>query len=179
MGFMFVFGEELSFLIYNDKSAAYFIKIIAPLIPIMYIDMTTDGMLRGLDKQTYIMGINIVDSFLSVLLIYFLVPVWAVKAYVFVIYFTEIVNFILSYRKLYKMRNIGMSFFINGIFPCISVFLSTFSVKTVFVKYSISINALSITLCAVTSLFLYIVFLKAFKCVSKEEIAWIKSIFKN
>ena len=71
---MLVFAKDLSIVIYQSTDAAYFIALIAPLIPIMYLDMTTDGMLKGLDKQLEIMKINVLDSVLCVVLVFLLVP---------------------------------------------------------------------------------------------------------
>jgi stage V sporulation protein B len=52
------------------------------------------------------MLVNILDSLTSVLLVWYLLPAHGVAGYIFVIYFTEVFNFVLSIGKLYKMMKI-------------------------------------------------------------------------
>ena len=39
-----------------------YIRILSPLVPVMYTDTVTDGMLKGLDQQIQSMRYNIIDS---------------------------------------------------------------------------------------------------------------------
>ena len=68
----------------------------------MYIDNVIDAILKGLDKQVTVLKINILDSVTSILLIYFLIPTFGINSYIFIIYFSEIFNFVLSYLALKK-----------------------------------------------------------------------------
>lgn len=96
----FIGAPLFSNIIYKTDEAVQYIRILAPLIPIMYMDTVTDGMLKGLDKQFSSMIYNIVDSFICVLLVYFLLPIYSVKGYIFILYISEIINFTLSFSKL-------------------------------------------------------------------------------
>ena len=98
--FFFAFSTPLSLIIYKTNEAAKYIKILSPLIPIMYTDMITDGMLKGLDQQVYSMRCNIIDSALCVVLVPILLPRYSVNGYIFVLYISEIINFILSINRL-------------------------------------------------------------------------------
>ncbi len=101
--FMFFFADMLGTVIYKSSDAGYYIRILAPLIPIMYTDMTIDGCLKGLGQQVWSMGINILDSAVGLLLVWWLLPIHALKAYLFIIYFTEILNFLLSVWRLWQI----------------------------------------------------------------------------
>ncbi len=105
---IFRYSSELSRLLYDNDLAAKFIRIFALLVPVMYLDSITDGILRGLGKQMYCMWVNIGDSVTSVILVYFLLPKYALAGYVFMICFTEIVNFAFSYYKLKKSADIRL-----------------------------------------------------------------------
>ena len=106
-GFFFYFtAPTLSIIIYKSKEAAKYIKILSPLVPIMYTDMITDGMLKGLDGQIHSMKYNIIDSAICVILVYFLIPVYSVNGYIFILYFSELLNFILSTSKLFRLCSI-------------------------------------------------------------------------
>jgi len=99
-------ADPLSLLIYKTKEAAQYIKILAPLVPIMYLDTVTDGILKGLDQQIYSMRYNIIDSALCVILVYFLLPKYSIKGYIFILYLSEIINFYLSFNRLIKICDI-------------------------------------------------------------------------
>ena len=70
----FFYSEKLSLLIYQDLEIASYLKIICPLLLFMYLDSAVDSMLKGLDKQLWVMYCNILDSVVSIFLICFLVP---------------------------------------------------------------------------------------------------------
>lgn len=96
-----ILGAPLfSRMIYKTDEAVQYIRILAPLIPVMYLDTITDGMLKGLDKQFSSMIYNIFDSLICVILVYFLLPIYSVKGYIFILYISEIINFSLSFNKL-------------------------------------------------------------------------------
>lgn len=109
--FFFSFASPLSEIIYKSKEAAKYIKILSPLIPVMYTDMVTDGMLKGLDQQVYSMRYNIIDSAMCVGLVYYLLPKFSVNGYLFILYISEIINFILSIGRLNKICDIGLRCF--------------------------------------------------------------------
>lgn len=62
-------------------------------MPVMYLDMAVDGMLKGLDQQLSSMRYNIIDSGLCVILVYFLIPRYSVKGYIITLFVSEILNF--------------------------------------------------------------------------------------
>ena len=76
----------------------------------MYMDTVTDGMLKGLGQQLYTMGVNIADAALSLAMVFWLLPIYAVKAYIFMIFTTECINFILSMLRLVRMAEVRINF---------------------------------------------------------------------
>ena len=66
------FSEELGYVVYGSAYAGYFVMQLAPVIPIMYLDHVADNMLKGIGEQMYSMWVNIVDSLLSVFLVFVL-----------------------------------------------------------------------------------------------------------
>ena len=96
----------ISELIYGTREIVVYLRILAPLIPLMYMDNVTDGMLKGLDEQVASMRYNIIDSALCVVLVRVLLPVSAVKGYLFILYLSELFNFYLSFRRLITVCDI-------------------------------------------------------------------------
>jgi stage V sporulation protein B len=105
-GMFFTFAEALSLRIYGNADAAPYLQLLAPLVPIMYLDMSVDGMLKGLDEQRASMFYNILDSALCCLLVYLLLPRIAVKGYIIVLFVSELFNFYLSLRRLLTVTHV-------------------------------------------------------------------------
>jgi len=101
--FLFLFSDMLGQGIYKSAEAGHYIRLLAPLVPIMYTDMSLDGCLKGLGQQVWSMGINIVDALSGLVLVWWLLPKYALTAYIGIIYFTELLNFVLSYGRLRKI----------------------------------------------------------------------------
>ena len=94
------FGGALGEAVYGSAEAGRYIRLLAPLVPVIYTDMVVDGCLKGLGQQVWSMGINILDAGMGVLLVWQLLPVGALRAYIGIIYFNELLNFTLSVLRL-------------------------------------------------------------------------------
>ena len=105
---LFIFADKLGVRIYSSPEAGDYLRLLAPLIPIMYTDMVADGCLKGLGQQLWCMGINLLDALLGVLLVWQVLPVFALKGYICIIYFNECLNFALSIMRLGKVTKIRL-----------------------------------------------------------------------
>lgn len=102
---LFIFAPQLSKIMYKNTDVIIYIKVLAPLVPIMYIDNVVDAILKGLDKQVTVLKINILDLITSIFLILTLIPIYGINGYIFIIYFSEILNFSFSFYALKKALN--------------------------------------------------------------------------
>ncbi len=102
-GMMACFGYELGEAIYKSREAGMYIRILAPLIPIMYVDSSVDGVLKGMGEQVYSMVVNIIDALSSVILVWLLLPRMGLWGYVVAIYVTETLNTTLSLCRMLRM----------------------------------------------------------------------------
>jgi len=100
---IFVFSDELSNLIYHKTEIAKYLRILAPLIVIMYLDIVIDGILKGLDAQVDVMVVNVFDCIVSIAFIYFLVPFLGFSGYIISIFISEVIDFSLSGYRLLKI----------------------------------------------------------------------------
>lgn len=108
-GFL-LFGEELGSCLYSSSEAGSFIRLLAPLVPLMYLDHVTDAMLKGIGLQFYSMVVNIADSLLSILLVMLLLPRFGAVGYVYVIMIAEAFNFLCSYIGMRRKICAGLTF---------------------------------------------------------------------
>ena len=70
----------------------------------MYVDIIIDNILKGLDAQAKSMVINIIDLVITTSFIFFFVPIFGIKGYIFSIFISEILNLALSLRVLLKIE---------------------------------------------------------------------------
>ena len=103
---LFILSETLGKAIYHSEDAGYYIRIFSLLVPIMYMDIVTDGCLKGLGQHLYSMSFNIIEAFIGVILVYFLVPKFALNAYIGILFFEELFNFTLSFWRLSRVTDI-------------------------------------------------------------------------
>ena len=96
---LIVYAEDLGELFYGSQQAGAFLRIMAPIIPLMYVDSIVDGMLKGLDQQAYSFRYNFIDS---------IIPLFGVKAYIFILFLSEIFNASLSISRLLKVARVDV-----------------------------------------------------------------------
>ncbi len=128
-GIMLFFSFELGNVIYPQTHAGKYIRMIAPLIPVMYLDTAVDAILKGLGEQVYSMWVNIIDSSLSVLLVIILLPLFGIDGYIITVYFTELINAAMSITRLISVSKIRPSLYRNVFIPLFSVIISAVAVN--------------------------------------------------
>lgn len=126
MGFFWCFSEELNDMIYPNVDVSFYMKLLCPLILLMYIDNIVDSILKGLDKQVSVMGINIIDLTSSIFLIYFLLPWQGIKGYIVVLFISEVINGLLSLLLLIKETKLKIDFSNWILKPFFSIFFLNF-----------------------------------------------------
>lgn len=181
MGIMFSYASELSAAIYKNADVAPFIKILSVIIPIMYTDMIIDSFLKGLDKQVDSMKYNILDAFLCVVLVYFLIPKMAIKGYIITIFASEIINFALSLRKLISITSFKMNVMESIVKPlfCVAASISVTNILISAAIFAALPIALAVTVKICLASIIYFIALSIFGAITKEDKSWILGILKN
>ena len=174
--FLLVYAEELSVAIYHGPEAVGFIALLAPLVPVMYLDMTTDGMLKGLDLQLDIMKINVLDSVLCVVLVWLLVPHMAVEGYLITIYAAEIINFILSFRKLVQNAGVRFGLCKNLLLP-LGVGLASAYASRIFLSAT-KMPTLNLVLSFSAGIGVYYGLLRVTGGITKEDSRWFRALIR-
>ena len=107
--FIAAFSIPLCHLFYGSTEGAWLLRIMAPLIPLMYLDSVVDGMLKGLDHQAYSLFYNIVDACLRVAWCAFILPHLGLMGYVLLLFLSEIFNATLSISRLLKVAEVEIT----------------------------------------------------------------------
>jgi stage V sporulation protein B len=137
----------------------------------MYLDTSVDSILKGLGHQFYCMIINIIDSLLSVILVWVLLPRYGIMGYIITVYFTEIINATLSITKLLCVTKVRFKVFAWVAKPIIAIIASTAATR--FILYELNSFAqtkLEVTLHIVIISTLYFLILLLTKALSLNRI---------
>jgi stage V sporulation protein B len=129
---LFVFSEELGYVIYHSYDAGRYIAMLAPVVPLMYLDHVTDSMLKGVGEHVFSMWVNITDSALSVILVWLLIPKMGINGYAIVIIVMEAYNFILSVFRLKSKVWFTINLLNSMIIPSLSAFFASALMKHAF-----------------------------------------------
>ncbi|MBR2474437.1 MAG: polysaccharide biosynthesis C-terminal domain-containing protein [Clostridia bacterium] len=124
------FSTQLGYAIYKSAEAGKFIKILSPLIFFMYLDHISDGMLKGLDKQNYVMKVNILDAALSVLFAIILIPRFGIYGFIASLYLCECLNCFFSFGRIFLLICPKLKIFVSFIMPTACAFVAVHLVNT-------------------------------------------------
>lgn len=124
MGVFLFYSDQISLLIYNNLEVSRYLKILCFLVVFIYLDNIIDNMLKGLDKQVGVMKCNILDLFISISCIYFLLPIFGINGYIIVIFISELLNYFVSIYQLKSCTNFKFDFKNWIVKPCICLSFS-------------------------------------------------------
>lgn len=179
-GVMMCFSHEIGYVIYKNHEACDFIKTVAPLIPIMYLDSAVDTMLKGLDEQLFNMRINIIDAASSAALVYFLCPKIGIMGYIVTIFASEIFNLSCSMVRLMNVTGLSIKVMSFVIKPLACVFASCTFVKLMLeATRAIACSYLSLFVHLFLALLFYVLFLLLTYTLDSDDRAFIKRLFKS
>lgn len=173
-GIMIYFSNEFGLEIYGSAEAGKYIRLVAHIIPIMYLDTTVDNMLKGLGEHLYTMAINITDTLCSLVMVWILIPKMGIYGYITLIIVSEIFNSSASIYKLVKVTKMRFRTVRWFLLPLISIVISTHAIGSLATVLPLATlpAILLATLC-------YLLLLRLFGAVNKEEIEWIRKIIKR
>ncbi len=101
-----LFAEDVGICVYKDIGVGFFIKVLSPLIPFMYLESVVDGLLKGMNQQNYSFLYAVMDSALRIILIIFLVPRFGMAGFLFMMVLSNVFTSTLNIRRLVKVCHI-------------------------------------------------------------------------
>lgn len=99
---LYLFSDFIGKGLYKSPEAAVLLRRFAPMTLILYCDIVTDAMVKGLGQQKTSVLFNILTNSLDVALLFFLLPKYGLGGYFFSFLLTHGINFALSLRLLIK-----------------------------------------------------------------------------
>ena len=128
---LFYFGADaFGRLIYNDTEVGTMLKLLSPLVPLMYIDSISDGLLKGLDQQNITFRNSITDSGLRLVLIFFLLPRFGATGFIGIMYLSNLFTCSLNLIRLLKVSKAKINLLTKAFLPLGFAFAVTFTVNS-------------------------------------------------
>ena len=103
---LFAFGEDWGRAFLQQRGGGRLPKILAPLVPLLYLDVVVDSLLKGLNEQLNSMKYNFTDSLIRVLLVLCFMRFSGMPAYIAILFFSSIFNAMMSVRRLLKVAQV-------------------------------------------------------------------------
>lgn len=165
----FVAGQEIGVLIYKDKSVGFLLKALSPIVPLMYLDSISDGILKGLDQQTFTFRTAITDSALRIILILLLLPKTGIMGFIYIMYFSNFFTCFLNVGRLIKISKAKINFNKLVILPlCLALSICLFCRFLIYSLFNVNLFVYILLLCVLSVVFYVFIVLKL-KIVKKED----------
>lgn len=169
-----VCGKQLGVLIYGSEDVGFLLCALSPIVPFMYLDAISDGILKGLDQQKFTFHTSVGDSAIRIVLILLLLKRFGIYAFLGIMYFSNFLTAFLNIQRLVVSSKIKLNFVRNMLLPfCIAFtpcLLFNVILKTVFnipnIVYIIVLFLICITL--------YVVLLFALGIIDSDDISFIR-----
>jgi stage V sporulation protein B len=179
-GLIFVYATPLAEALYPGRGVAPYLRLLAPIIPVMYLDMMVDGVLKGLGLQVASMRYNIIDAAMSLTLVWQLIPRFGVWGYVITIYASELLNFYLSMGKLIKVADVRPGWWRRFVKPAFAVAASALCAGSFLALAGrFASPAWALALAMAGCLGFYTILLALMRCITGEDIRWAAGILKK
>ena len=167
-GLLFLLGDVLCIRLYNNPEAGRYLRWFALLVPMLYCDIITDAMIKGLGQQTACVRYNILTSGLDVLFLFLLLPTYGMAGYFLSFLVTHLLNFILSVRRLLKLTGRLMSVatpVLTALAIGIAIFLAGYLDAPIVrgIAYILLLGSL----------------LRIFGILSREDVLWVRGLIKR
>ena len=102
-GILYLCAPELCQGLYRSQEAGMYLRWFAPLAVMLYCDIITDAMIKGLGQQKISVRYNILTSSMDVALLFLLLPKFGIIGYYLSFLITHALNFYLSLRRLIQI----------------------------------------------------------------------------
>lgn len=114
-GLEHLLAPQLGLALYDSLEAGQALGLYALLMPMLYCDAITDAMTKGLGQQKACVAYNILTSAMDVALLFVLLPRYGMQGYFISFFITHLVNFALSLRRLLKISQVKIPFFVPAL----------------------------------------------------------------
>lgn len=156
-------GEKIGYLIYKERDVGKLLRVLSPLVPLMYLDSISDGILKGLDQQSFTFKTAVSDSVIRLCLIPLLLPSRGLWGFILIMYFSNILTCFMNVGRLLKVSGATLHLLKEIAFPIISAFVICAVFDRLICVFGITNSLVYIILlggCSILSYFCVLIFTK-------------------
>lgn len=107
-GLFTLFADEIGMWVYHEQEVGFLLKVLAPLMPIMYLESIVDGMLKGLNQQVSSLKYSVWDSAIRIVLIRLVVPHYGMSGFLFIMVLSNYLTCGLNLHRLLIVTGVTM-----------------------------------------------------------------------
>ena len=167
-GLLCLLSNQLCLSLYHSLDASKQMRAYALLVPMLYSDIVTDAMIKGLGQQKSSVRYNIITSIIDLVLLFILLPYYGIAGYFFSFALSHAINFILSFQRLIKISSVHFPFHIPALTLCCA-FLSVYAVR----HLSLPIWQ------AICFIVIFICLLFLFKILKINDLHWVLGLIRK
>lgn len=104
----FVWSGPLAAALYQNRTAGEYLRALAPVMPLMYLESMVDAAMKALGQQKAAFGYTAVDSALRILGVAALVPRYGMTGFLGVMVFSNAFTCLINLRRLLKTAGMGL-----------------------------------------------------------------------
>lgn len=94
------YANEIGLVLYHNTEIGGMLRILALIVPFMYVEVVTDAILKGLGKQVSCLKYSIFDTLFRITTIYLFLPIKGISAFIGIMIISNITTSSLNFNKL-------------------------------------------------------------------------------
>lgn len=163
-------GKEIGLLIYKSEEVGSLLRALSPIVPLMYLDSVSDGILKGLDQQAFSFRTAITDSVLRIILILLTLPRFGLRGFIWIMYFSNLLTCALNVGRLIKVSKARLKLLNEVILPLSAAFCITLLADTILRSVTVINNFVYLLLICLISIPLYLLFIFLIGTVTADDV---------
>lgn len=97
---LYLLADELCELIYPGQNIGFYVRVLAPLVPFMYLENVAEGMLKGLGEQKITLKYSIINVLVRLGLIAVLVPKAGMRGFLWMMLADNVITALLHANRV-------------------------------------------------------------------------------
>ena len=122
--FFFLWADLLGMLLYNSAEAGSYLRLLAPMAPVMYLESMVDGAIKGLGEQKASFGYTAWDSVLRIVGVLVLLPRMGMQGFLLVMIWSNLFTCFLNTLRLLRVSGLPLRMWRWGGAPCAAAVVS-------------------------------------------------------
>ncbi|MBR3145108.1 MAG: oligosaccharide flippase family protein [Clostridia bacterium] len=162
-------GKEIGELLYKSTGVGILLCVLAPLVPLMFIDVVSDGLIKGLDCQRFSFWCSVSDSAIRLLAVIFLLPAYGIFGYLLIMYFSNFYTASLNLFMLIKKSKGSIDTIKSVFLPLVFALIISKSAQILLIRIGLS-GAIFVSAYYIITFTLYFALVFLFRLVTIEDL---------